>query len=115
MREDKFNLCQILFNNKTSPEKTAIIYNYDNISYRELKNKICQYGTFFMKMHIRPNDTVAIYIEDSPESIYCFWGSILIGAHPVILNKKLEWSEVARICAGINVNVLIIDDYSGAL
>lgn len=66
MREDKFNLCQILFNNKTSPEKTAIIYNYDNISYRELKNKICQYGTFFMKMHIRPNDTVAIYIEDSP-------------------------------------------------
>ena len=109
MREDKFNLCQILFNNKTSPEKTAIIYNYDNISYRELKNKICQYGTFFMKMHIRPNDTVAIYIEDSPESIYCFWGSILIGAHPVILNKKLEWSEVARICAGINVNVLIID------
>lgn len=70
-------------------DKTAIYYQGQKISYRDLQIQVNKTGNLLRKMGIEIENRVAILLPDCPEFVASFLGAMKIGAVPVLLNTLL--------------------------
>lgn len=75
---------------KTQPDKTAIIFEADdgkvtNVSYRELHQRVCQFGNALKSLGVKKGDRVIIYMPMSVEAVVAMQACARIGAiHSVV-------------------------------
>ncbi|MEW5921110.1 MAG: AMP-binding protein [Bacillota bacterium] len=65
------------------PDKVALIYLGEKITYRQLREMIYKFATALYELGVKKNDKVMIYIPNCPQWIISYFGIQKIGAVPV--------------------------------
>lgn len=63
-----------------NPSKTAIIFYGKEISYKQLNEDINRFANYLRSINISKGDTVALYLQNSPQYIIAFYATQRIGA-----------------------------------
>ncbi|MGN7477160.1 class I adenylate-forming enzyme family protein [Solibacillus silvestris] len=64
----------------STPTKTAINFYGQEISYSKLNDEINKFANYLQSIHIQKGDTIALYLQNSPQYIIAFYGAQRIGA-----------------------------------
>ena len=86
----------ILEQDKLIGNNPFIIYNSETFTYHQIFNFAQKAANYFKSYSIKKNDHVAILAEHNLEFIYSVMGIWLVGAIPVILNRKSTKSELQK-------------------
>ena len=65
------------------PDKPAIIYLGEKISYAKLKELVYRFATALSSLGVKDNDKVMLYIPNCPQFLIGYFGAQQIGAVPV--------------------------------
>ncbi len=65
------------------PDRTAIIYLGEHITYRKLLEQIRRFATALDGLGLRKGDKIMLYIPNCPQFLIAYFGAHLIGAVPV--------------------------------
>jgi len=102
------NLMEILEKRaKDSPDKTAIIFRDQEISFLELKDKTLKVAYALTNLGINKGDRVAIYLPSWPEYIYSYLGIWYIGATAVPLDFMLTEDELSSCLTHSEARIII--------
>ena len=87
--EDIFNVMHD-DNNRIFAELTNG-FKIEKISYIECKKQCIKMGSFLRNelADIQINTFVGILMDNSPKWVYTFWGLLMAGYKPLLLNKRL--------------------------
>ncbi|MGH9833359.1 MAG: benzoate-CoA ligase family protein [Blastocatellia bacterium] len=85
---EKYNACTLLDANLEAGrgEKTAIYFNDERITYRDLHDRACAMGRALRALGVAREDRVLLILGDTPAFPVAFFGAMRIGAVPVPVN-----------------------------
>ncbi len=110
---EKFNAAT-LFVDRHIPEgredKVAIYYLDEQITYREVQEKVNQTGNALKELGIGLEDRVMLLLLDCPEFAYSFFGAMKIGAVPVPTNTLLKPSDYEYLLNDSRAKVIVVSD-----
>ncbi len=96
------------------PDHTAIVFNNETITYRQLNDKVDSLATAFLKMGIGPNDRIAVILPTRPEFLYVWYAASKIGAAVVGLNVRYRQDEIIYMVNNAKPSVLVcINEFAG--
>ena len=76
------------------PNKAAIIFEDDAISYGQMSNRVDEVGSWLQSIGIEKGDRVAVLLKNCPEFMYLFLACSLIGAIFVPINFRTTGPEL---------------------
>jgi fatty-acyl-CoA synthase len=79
------------------PQKTAIIFEGRQLSYRALNERANRLGNLLMDLEVQKGDRVAALLYNCPQYIEIYTALAKVGAIIVPLNFRLAKSELASI------------------
>ena len=96
MPYDKEKNLQTIFeeNVEKNPNKTAIIFEDQTISYQDLNQKANQLANYLLANRIKPNDIVGIMLPRSIETIICMLGILKAGAGYMLIDTSLPKDRI---------------------
>ena len=95
-----------------NPDKIAITFSSRNeeYTYKDLCQKIIQFANGLKDLNVKKGDFIGIILDNCPEFIISFYGSLLIGAIACTMIKILKPTEIVDISKKAKFRVLIISD-----
>lgn len=78
-------------------------------SWRQVYERVCQYGKYFQSLGVLPGQYVGIYMMNSPEIIFSWMGLLSIGAAPALINYNLA-SDALVHCVSISGTKILFAD-----
>jgi long-chain acyl-CoA synthetase len=76
-----FTLQELLHKNAIAyPEKTAITYGEQEISYAQLEKLSNQFANALVKLGMKRGDRIAVFLPNVPQFVIAFFGSLKAGA-----------------------------------
>jgi benzoate-CoA ligase family protein len=94
---ETFNMVSLLLERHLDgirAERTAIVFQDEEITYRQLGNMANQAGNGLLALGINPGDRVILLLYDRPEFMALFLGAMKIGAVPVPINVLATTSDL---------------------
>ncbi|NTU79507.1 MAG: long-chain-fatty-acid--CoA ligase [Chloroflexales bacterium] len=91
------------------PEKTAISYGSQRVSYRELAARVNRLASALRAAGVRPGDRVAFLCPNTPPLLEAHFGVPLAGAVLVAINTRLSKDEVSYILNHAGARLLFVD------
>jgi len=91
------------------PEKTAILFENERISYEELNTRVNQVANAMIKMGVKKGDKVASLLFNTPELIEIYFAAAKIGAVNIPVNFRLVSKEVSYIVSQSDSVVFFYD------
>lgn len=79
-------------------------------TWREVLLRIFQYGNYFRSLGLNPRDVVAIYLQNSPEFIFVWWGLLSIGVAPAFINYNLASDALVHCIKLSGAKILLVDE-----
>lgn len=79
---------------KRFPDKTALIWEGNEITYSRLSRDINRFGNALLQAGIGPGDRVALMMNNRPEFVITYYGTCKIGATVVLVNTLLVKDEI---------------------
>jgi len=76
------------------PEKTAIIYGKQTITFKQLNSSSKKFANFLINLGIKKSDCVALYLPNVPTFIIAYFGILKIGAVVTAINPLHRKYEV---------------------
>lgn len=95
---------------QTQPERAALIFGDRSLTFHELLQCVDGVAKKLVDIGIRKGDAVAVFSQNRPEFIFCFFATAKIGGIFVPLNFNLTKSEVEYIVSHSEAKVLFQDD-----
>jgi long-chain acyl-CoA synthetase len=89
---------------------TALVFKKNELSYRELLDRIDSTVRSLMSHHIGRGDVFAIYAETCPEIVLCYYAAAKLGAVFVPINPNMTGSEVRYIIEHSEAKCLFHDE-----
>lgn len=90
-----------------TPERIALTYGRDSLSYGELNARVEQFAAGLVALGIQRGERIAIYLEKRFETVVASFGGPAAGAVFVPLNPLLKPEQVAHILRDCNVRLLV--------
>ncbi|MBI5789089.1 MAG: acyl--CoA ligase [Candidatus Schekmanbacteria bacterium] len=90
-----------------TPDKTALIFDGQRYSYRELERKINQCARKLIGQGIAKGEKAALFITNAPEFIIAYFALIRIGAVVVPVNTQLKLRELQYILENCQTRMLL--------
>ncbi len=90
--------------------KVAIYYFDQQITYREVHEKVNQTGNALMEMGIGLEDRVMLLLLDCPEFVYSFFGAMKIGAIPVPTNTLLKPEDYEYLLNDSRAKAIVVSE-----
>ena len=84
-------------NANRTPDKTAIIFEEESISYQTLNQEVNKLAHGMMKQGFQKGDHIAMMQMNTEKFVICYYAIMKIGAVAVPLNVRLTSNEVAYI------------------
>jgi benzoate-CoA ligase len=82
--------CELLDRHvRSKGDKTAIYYERERITYRQLQEQVNRFGNVLRDQQVRPGERILIALPDCPECVYAFLGGMKYGAWPVLTSNLL--------------------------
>jgi acyl-CoA synthetase (AMP-forming)/AMP-acid ligase II len=105
------------------PEKPAIIFKEEEISFGQLRNHVFKLAQVLHSMGIGKGDRVAVYLPNCPQYVYSYLASFCLGAVGVPLDFMLKADELisclehsgAKILIAKTKNEISLDDIKKAV
>lgn len=72
------------------PAKTALIFDDEAVTYRQLVHGIRRAVTFLQEQGVKAGDVVALYAEKTKEFYFCYFGVHLMGAAVLNLDPAIK-------------------------
>ncbi len=92
------------------PEQTALIYNQDRITYREMVSNIDRLAAVYTEMGLKKGDRVALMVPNCPVYVYSFYGAMRQGLVVVQINPLLTSRELSFIVRDPKARTPIVAD-----
>jgi long-chain acyl-CoA synthetase len=93
---------------KRTPEKTAVIFKDQNISFLQLKDNSFRLADSLFGLGVNKSDKVAIYLPSCPQYFYAYLAIWSLGATAVPLDFMLTEDELISCISHCEANTLII-------
>ena len=90
------------------PEKTALKYKGNDITYRQLDRAVVAYAACLRKAGLKAGDKVVLCCLNSPEFIYSYFGVVRNGGVIVPINLMLTMEEIIYIVKDSEAKFMII-------
>lgn len=97
----------IELNKRRFPHQHAIIFNGISLTYSGLDELACRFANALEGLGIGRGDRVALYLPNSPEFIFCYLGTLKLGAVAVSVNCLLKTNEVDFILRDCSARAII--------
>ena len=100
-----------LFELSTSrhPEARCIWSRAGCHTWKQAFDRVCQYGQYFRSLGCGPGSKVGVYLMNSPEFVFVWFGLLSLGSIPVLLNYHIG-ADVLIHCARLGgFKVLLVD------
>ncbi len=105
------NAVHLLFNTADRlPNKAAVVYENDSMTYAELKEKVLSFATGLKNKGIRENMHVSLLMTNRPEYIISYFAILTLGATAVPLNPQFKEKELTYALNDSESQALIYDD-----
>lgn len=91
------------------PEKTALIFRGQRISYQELNQRVNAFADRLLKMGARKGDRMAVLLHNCPEYIEAYFACAKSGVVFVPINNLLKQSELTQIVQYIEPRFVMLD------
>jgi amino acid adenylation domain-containing protein len=91
----------------SSPDSIAVVFNGENVSYRELDAMANRIAQQLAQLDVRRGDRVGLYLEKSPESLACIYGVLKVGAAYVPLAPDGPTARLSRVLGDGGIRVLL--------
>ncbi|MCP4694608.1 MAG: long-chain fatty acid--CoA ligase [Desulfobacterales bacterium] len=96
-----------------NPEKTAVFFEGERISYLELSKRVDQAGCWLQSVGIEKGDRVAVLLPNRPEFIELYLACSRLGAIFSPINFRLTAPELEYILGNLKPGLLVFDhEYS---
>ncbi len=92
------------------PEKTAINFYGNEISYKMLDTLSDRFANALIKLGVGKGDRVGIYLENCPQFTIAFYGILKIGAVVVTCSPMYKTDELEHELTDAGVYVLLLED-----
>jgi long-chain acyl-CoA synthetase len=79
---------------KRHPNKTAIVYGDEEITYEELDGLANQFANLILAQNVSKGDCVALLLPNSPQFVIAFFGTLKAGAAVTAINPLHREREV---------------------
>jgi fatty-acyl-CoA synthase len=100
----------IAFHARRSPERPALKYRGEDISYARFDDRIRKVGGWLASRGIGPGDVVAILMKNSAAFLELAFATSHIGAVLLPINYRLSPDEVGYILGHSGARILIVDE-----
>ncbi|MDG5816124.1 AMP-binding protein [Chitinispirillales bacterium ANBcel5] len=90
-------------------QKTAIVQQSREISYGQLNNKVNCLANSLVKMGIKKQDRVAVYLENSIESVISIFAILKAGGVFLVINPQVKSKKLFYILNDCQVRLIITD------
>jgi fatty-acyl-CoA synthase len=81
---------------RTKPDNIAMMYLDQVLTYRQMDEAANRYANWAIGQGIKRGDVVALFMENRPEYIICWYGLIKLGAIVALINTNLRGSALAH-------------------
>ncbi|MFA4984806.1 MAG: class I adenylate-forming enzyme family protein [Candidatus Omnitrophota bacterium] len=93
---------------KAHPDKTAVIFRKENISFRQLAQRAFRLANAFAANGLKQGEKVAVYLPNWPQYIYTYLGAWCSGATVVPLDFMLTQEEIISCLSHAQAKALVI-------
>ncbi|MFJ9952359.1 amino acid adenylation domain-containing protein [Kitasatospora sp. NPDC091207] len=94
---------------RAHPERPAVVFEDRTVEYRELERRATGLARRLRALGVRPDDRVAVCLEQSPELAVALVGVLKSGGAYLPLDPEQPPARLARLVADAEVRVLITD------
>ena len=94
-----------------TPNKEAIVTHDSRLTFLELSQKVDQLANYLSSQGINKSDRVAIYAKNNEFLVVSFLAAMKIGAIGVILNWRLQTSELAYVLQDSDPKFLMYEEF----
>src|SRR5215813_505650 len=99
----------IQFHARRTPERVALIYQDDRITYADLMHRIATTAGWLAARGIAPGDVVALLMKNSPAFLELTFAISHLGAVSLPINYRLSADEVGYILEDAGARLLLCD------
>jgi fatty-acyl-CoA synthase len=100
----------IRFHAQRTPDKTALAYGAQRISYVEFLHRIERLGGWLLAQDVGPGDVVAMLMKNSAAFLEIAFATSHVGAVLLPVNYRLSADEVSYIVRDSGARLLLVDD-----
>src|SRR5262247_1881484 len=100
----------IQFHARRTPERVALIYQDDRITYADLMHRIATTAGWLAARCIGPGDVVALLMKNSPAFLELSFAISHLGAVSLPINYRLAAEEVGYIIDNAGARLLLCDE-----
>ena len=100
---------QILSLAKSQPEKPAVLFKKEALSYQELAEQVARCGTFLSGLGIRRKDRVLFTALSKPEAVVLYLGIQYAGAIAVAMDKNATAENAWQIYSDTEASLFVTD------
>ncbi|MDX9786135.1 MAG: AMP-binding protein [Desulfobacterales bacterium] len=93
-----------------APQKTAVIFEDEPVSYRALNDEVNQLSHFFQDKGLRKGDRIAVNLFNCPEFLACYFAAAKLGLILVPLNFRMVSGELAYQINSCDSRMLLFHD-----
>ena len=104
----------IAFHARRTPERCALKYRGEEISYAAFDERIRSVGGWLSSRGIGPDDVIAVLMKNSAAFLDIAFAASHIGAIFLPINYRLASDEIAYIVENAGARVLIADEEFGS-
>ena len=94
---------------KSQPEKPAVLFKKEALSYQELAEQVARYGTFLSGLGIRRKDRVLFTALSKPEAVVLYLGIQYAGAIAVAMDKNATAENAWQIYSDTEASLFVTD------
>ncbi len=92
------------------PEKIAVIYQGQKMSFRELDGLVNSFANALSKLGVKKGDRVALFMTNRPEYIIAVYATARLGAVFTPMNTTYREQEVAHQLQDSDASVLVVQE-----
>ena len=94
-----------------TPDKIALSYYGRDMTYRELDQNIDRFAAGLIDLGIKKGERVALYLQNCPQFVISYFGSLKVGAIVVSLNPMFKHNELEYEINDAGAETLVTLDY----
>ena len=91
-------------------EKEAMVYGKERVTYSQLLKRVNDLAKGFIKLGVKKNDKIGIWMPDNPEWIYVYFAAAKVGAVSVHINARLRAKDAQYIIGHSDTALLVFSD-----
>ncbi len=92
------------------PEKIAVIYQGQKVSFRELDGLVNSFANALSKLGVKKGDRVALFMTNRPEYLIAVYAAARLGAVFTPMNPTYKEEEVAHQLQDSDTSVLVVQE-----